>query len=82
MAFVYDAIDKDVGKKLREINPGPEKGHNHHQWLAAYGKDRLHQQLGSVIAIMKLCSNMDDFRQKFARVFDRQTPQISFKFRG
>jgi len=27
---------------------------------------------------MKLCSNMDDFRQKFARVFDKTPLQTSF----
>jgi hypothetical protein len=69
MAFVYDAIDKDVGNKLREINPAPGKGHNHHQWLEAYGKDRLHQQLWQVVTVMKLCKDMDEFRTKFAHVF-------------
>ncbi len=80
MAFVYDAIDKDVGKKLREINRSPEKGHNHHQWLASFGKDRLQRQLGSVITIMKLCVNMDEFREKFAHVFKKQGLQEKFNF--
>ena len=35
MAFVYDAIDGDVGQKLREINPDPHFKQNHHQWLIA-----------------------------------------------
>jgi hypothetical protein len=33
MMFVYDAIDKDVGKALREKNPNPRFLQNHHQWL-------------------------------------------------
>jgi len=80
MAFVYDAIDKDVANKLRQINKEPEKGHNHHQWLAAFGRDRLYRQLGSVITIMKLCTDMDDFREKFAHVFKKQALQEKFKF--
>ncbi|HVZ35878.1 MAG TPA: P63C domain-containing protein [Polyangiaceae bacterium] len=80
MAFVYDAIDKDVGRKLRQINPSPERGSNHHQWLAAYGKDRIQMQLGADIAIMKLCKNMDEFRAKFAHVFKRQGLQLDFSF--
>src|SRR5262249_47156885 len=80
MQFVYDAIDKDVANKLREINKEPEKGHNHHQWLLAFGKDRLNQQLGSVITIMKLCKNMDEFRAKFGHVFKRRGLQESFEF--
>ena len=29
----------------------------------------MHRQIGSVITIMKLCDDMDDFRRKFAKVF-------------
>lgn len=72
MAFVYDAIDGDVGQKLREINPGPRHRKNHHQWLKSYGKEAVHRQIGSVIAIMKLCEDMPDFRRKFDRVFSKQ----------
>jgi P63C domain len=69
MAFVYDAIDGDVGRELRKKNPNPTKGKNHHQWLREYGKEAVHRQIGSVVTIMKLCDDMDDFRKKFARVF-------------
>lgn len=75
MAFVYDAIDKDVGKQLRTRNPNPHHGKNHHQWLKEFGKDKLIGQIQSVITIMKLCSNMEDFRQKFARVFNKPSAQ-------
>lgn len=78
MAFVYDAIDKDVGKKLRQKNPNPQKGRNHHQWLKEFGKDKLNAQIASVITIMKLCTNMDDFKTKFARVFQKGPAQTSF----
>src|SRR6202035_4129099 len=33
MMFVYDAIDPDIGKWLRENNPDPKYKKNHHQWL-------------------------------------------------
>lgn len=69
MAFVYDAIDQDVGKELRRINPNPRHGSNHHQWLQEFGKDKLHDQLERVIAVMKTCDDMDQFRRAFARVF-------------
>ena len=77
MRFVYDSIDPDLGKKLREINPDPRYRQNHHQWLREYGRDKLHRQLGGVIAIMRECKDMDEFRSRFARVFDRN-PQLSF----
>jgi len=78
MAFVYDAIDKDVGKKLREKNPNPHHRQNHHQWLKEFGKDKLIGQIQSVITIMKLCENMDQFRKKFAKVFNKSAQQDLF----
>ncbi|HKC01396.1 MAG TPA: P63C domain-containing protein [Terriglobales bacterium] len=78
MAFVYDAIDKDVGKELRKKNPHPKHGRNHHQWLKEFGKEKLIGQIQSVITIMKLCDNMEDFRSKFTRVFKKSPVQISF----
>lgn len=71
MRFVYDSIDPDLGRKLRELNPDPRHRQNHHQWLREFGKDKLHRQLGGVIAIMKECRDMDEFRQRFSRVFDK-----------
>ncbi|PZR74505.1 MAG: hypothetical protein DLM73_07720 [Chthoniobacterales bacterium] len=78
MAFVYDAIDKDVGNTLREKNPNPHFKKNHHQWLKEFGKDKLIGQIQSVITIMKLCNNMTEFREKFARVFQKTPLQTSF----
>jgi hypothetical protein len=77
MRFVYDSIDPDIGKKLREINANPRFRQNHHQWLREYGRDKLHRQLGGVIAIMRECKDMDEFRLRFSRVFDKN-PQLSF----
>lgn len=69
MMFVYDAIDGDVGKKLREINPNPQHHKNHHQWLKEFGREKVNNQIQQVIAIMKLCDDMPEFRRKFDRVF-------------
>ena len=79
MKFVYDSIDPDLGKRLREINPDPHHRRNHHQWLREFGRDRLHQQLGGTIAIMKSCKDMDDFRRRFASVFGRNQ-QLAMDF--
>lgn len=35
-------------------------------------KEAAHHQIGSVIAIMKLCDDMPDFRRTFDRVFSKQ----------
>lgn len=69
MMFVYDTIDADVGRELRKRNPNPRFLSNHHQWLREFGRDKLQAQIHATIAIMKLCTDMDDFRRKFARVY-------------
>lgn len=79
MAFVYDAIDKDVGKQLREKNPNPHFKLNHHQWLKKFGRDKVHDQIQRVVTIMKLCDSMDEFRKKFDRVFKKSPIQTSFE---
>jgi hypothetical protein len=78
MAFVYDTIDRDIGKELRKKNPNPSHGKNHHQWLKEFGRQKVHDQIERVVTIMKLCDNMDEFRQKFARVFKKSAPQLTF----
>jgi len=76
MAFVYDAVDPDVGRELRRINPDPKFGQNHHQWLQKLGRERVNNQIQQVIAVMKLCNDMSDFKMKFARVFQKTPLQL------
>ena len=71
MAFVYDAVDGDVGKVLRAKNPDPHYKQNHHQWLKEFGRQKVHDQIERVTTIMKLCTDMNDFRVKFAKVFKK-----------
>lgn len=78
MMFVYDAIDSDVGKELRKKNPNPHFLQNHHQWLKHFGRNKVNDQIQRVIAIMKLCVDMNDFRGKFARVFRKSPLQMGF----
>jgi hypothetical protein len=84
MAFVYDAVDGngEVGKHLRQINPEPHHRKNHHQWLKEFGRSKVHDQIQKVVTIMKLCDDMEDFKQKFARVFKKTVvdPQMSFSW--
>jgi P63C domain len=79
MMFVYDAVDEDVGNALREKNPNPRFLKNHHQWLKEHGRDQVNNQIQRVITIMKLCTNMDEFREKFATVFKRAPTKLPFE---
>ncbi len=76
MMFVYDAIDSDVGKELRKKNPKPHFLKNHHMWLKEFGRDKVNNQIQQVIAIMKLCKNMEDFRRNFKKVFKKSSSQM------
>jgi hypothetical protein len=76
MAFVYDAVDAEVGQELRDKNPNPHYRRNHHQWLKQFGRERVNNQIQQVIAVMKLCDDMADFRRKFARVFQKSPLQL------
>ncbi len=78
MMFVYDAVDPDVGKVLRQKNPDPHFMKNHHQWLKKHGRQKVNDQIQRVIAVMKLCRDMDDFKKKFAKVFKNAPLQLSF----
>jgi hypothetical protein len=78
MYFVYDAIDPDVGRELRSINPNPRFLKNHHQWLKKFGRERVHDQITRVVTIMKLCEDMPSFRRQFAKVFQRSPLQLTF----
>ena len=78
MMFVYDAVDPDIGKMLREKNPNPRFLRNHHQWLKKFGREKVNNQIQRVITVMHLCRDMDDFRAKFSHVFKKSPLQISF----
>jgi hypothetical protein len=80
MAFVYDAVDDDVGKELRKRNPNPHFAQNHHQWLKEFGRDKVHDQLQRVIAIMKACDSMPEFKRRFEKVFAKQYQLPLFDF--
>ncbi len=69
MAFVYDAVDKDVGRELRKKNPNPHFMKNHHQWLKKHGREKVNNQLQRVIGMMSTCADMQEFRKKFDYVF-------------
>lgn len=78
MMFVYDAIDPEIGNELRKKNPNPHFKKNHHQWLKEFGRQKVNDQIQRVIATMKACDDMDEFREKFARVFKKTPLQMSF----
>ncbi len=78
MAFVYDAVDKDVANELRKKNPNPHFKQNLHQWLKGYGREKMRDHLHEVLGVMKTCHDMADFRRKFGYVFKKSPLQLTF----
>jgi len=82
MIFVYRAIDEDVAKELKDRTPNPHYRQNLHQWLQQFGREKVNDQIQRVIAVMKTCDNMPEFKRRFDKVFKRhyQTDLFDWEF--
>jgi len=73
MELIYDYLDPDVAEWLREHNPKPQKGRNHHQWLSSqYGLRKLTEHIWMVIGLAKACDSMAELKQRMADMYGRQ----------
>ncbi|MBI5491228.1 MAG: P63C domain-containing protein [Deltaproteobacteria bacterium] len=67
--LVYDALDPDVAKWLRENKPKSRHGKNYHQWLSdQYGLEKLVKHIWMLIGIAKTCENMADLKRQVAEI--------------
>jgi hypothetical protein len=72
MALVYEYIDPDVAKWLKENAPKPKKGQNYHQWLTSqYGLRKLVEHLWMLVGIARTCHNMDELKHKMEQTFGK-----------
>lgn len=69
MHFVYRAVDKDVAKELKSRTPNPHFRENLHQWLRGPGRQTVHDHIQGVIAVMKTCESMPEFKRRFDKAF-------------
>lgn len=78
LELIYDALDPDVAKYLRENKPKPVHGRNYHQWLTEdVGVQKLLSHINQVIGIAKTCSTMEELKHKVALFYGRDDLQIS-----
>lgn len=67
--LIYDALDPDVAKWLRDNVPEPRKGKNYHQWLSEqYGLEKLMRQIWMTIGLGKACETMPQLKRKVAEL--------------
>ncbi len=76
--YVYDAIDPEVARELRERNPSPQHGRNHHQLLTPRAKGLLVSHLGRVASVMRQSASPAEFRRRFDTEFRGAPLQLSF----
>lgn len=78
MELIYDALDPDVARHLREHKPPPRKGMSYHSWMTAdVGLKNLIPHIYQVIGIAKTCMNMKELREKVAFHYGKEPMQLS-----
>jgi hypothetical protein len=76
--LVYNYLDPDVCKWLKENHPKPQHGENWHQWLSKqYGLRKLVQHIYTLIGVAKTCHTMRELRDKMAEMYGKSPVQLT-----
>jgi hypothetical protein len=79
MELVYEYLDPDVARWLKENAPKPEHGQNYHQHLSGqYGLKKLIEHIWMLIGIAKTCRDMSELKTKMAELYGRTPFQYTF----
>jgi hypothetical protein len=74
MELIYEPLDPDVAKWLKEHAPAPRHGQNYHQWLSGqYGLKKLVEHIWMIIGMARTCENMTELRDK-VNALDGKSP--------
>lgn len=77
MELVYEYLDKDVAKWLKDNAPAPKHGQNYHQWLSAqYGLKKLVEHIWTLIGVARTCITMLELREKMAALNGKTMVQL------
>jgi hypothetical protein len=76
--LIYQALDPDVAKYLKENKPKPFHGQNYHQWLSDdVGLKSLIPHIYKVIGMAEDCRDMRELRDKVAKRYGRRLVQLT-----
>jgi hypothetical protein len=76
--LIYDALDPDVAKYLKENKPKPQHGQNYHQWFTEdYGLKHLIPHIYKVIGMADSCKDMRELRDRVAERYGREPVQLT-----
>ena len=77
--LVYQYLDSDVAKWLKENAPEPRHGQNYHQWLnAQFGLKKLVEHIWMLIGVAKSCNTMIELRDRMAELHGKKAVQMRF----
>jgi hypothetical protein len=81
MELIYDALDPDIAKYLRENKPKPKHGQNYHQWLTEdIGVGALVTHINQIIGIAKTCDSMPELKNKVALYYGKEPVQLTIEY--
>lgn len=77
MELVYEYLDRDVAKWLKEHAPAPRHGQNYHQWLSGqFGLRKLVEHIWVLIGVARTCTTMRELRERMAELNGRRLTQL------
>jgi len=75
--LIYDALDPDVARYLKENKPKPQHGKNYHQWFTEdYGLKNLIPHIYKIIGMADSCKDMRELRDRVAERYGREPVQL------
>ena len=78
MELVYNYLDPDVAKWLKENAPKPMHGQNYHQWLSSqYGLRKLIEHIWMLVGMASACETMEELRRRMAEKYGRVPVQLT-----
>lgn len=77
MELIYEKLDPDVAKWLKEHAPTPKYGQNYHQWLSGqFGLKKLVEHIWMIIGMARTCETMVELRDKVNAIHGKQPIQL------
>ena len=81
MELIYEKLDADVARWLKEHAPAPRHGQNYHQWMSGqYGLRKLVEHIWMVIGMARTCETMTELRDKVNGLYGKHPVQLRLYF--
>jgi hypothetical protein len=76
--LIYEALDPDIAKYLKNNKPKPFHGQNYHQWLSEdVGLKALIPHIYKIIGMAEKCADMRELRDSVAAKYGRKLVQLT-----